>query len=188
MSRIAQTFTLLVAATLMGFTMGSFVHGTAVHGEDTTLEGEVAALKQELTAIRELLPDQAHAMVDVSFHFANLYFAGKERNWDLAQFYLNEVRSHLRWAVRIKPKRPLSSGEELDLAGILGGMESSVLADLEASIKDKDDTRFSSSYTATRENCFACHQAAEKPFLRSRTPVAPPEPMLDFSPAAPVQP
>ena len=35
-------------------------------------------------------------MMDVDYHFANLWFAGQSKNWPLAQFYLNETRAHLR--------------------------------------------------------------------------------------------
>jgi hypothetical protein len=32
--------------------------------------------------------DQAHVMADVGYHFANLWFAVKNGNWPLAQYYL----------------------------------------------------------------------------------------------------
>ena len=38
-------------------------------------------------------------MADVGDHFTNLWFAGKAENWPLADFYLGETKSHLRWAV-----------------------------------------------------------------------------------------
>src|SRR5436190_16073081 len=62
---------------------------------------DVAALKTEVARLRGLVPDQSHAMADVGYHFTNLWFAGEQSNWPLAQFYSDEVRSHLRWAVRI---------------------------------------------------------------------------------------
>src|SRR6266568_2288679 len=33
-------------------------------------------------------PDQSHAMVDVGYHFANLWFAADKGNWPLAKYYL----------------------------------------------------------------------------------------------------
>jgi hypothetical protein len=66
-----------------------------------------AALKSEIDALRALMPSQSHAMMDVDYQFSNLWFAGTNENWPLAQFYLNETRSHLRWAVRIRPVRRL---------------------------------------------------------------------------------
>src|SRR2546427_8391049 len=41
--------------------------------------------------------DQSHVMADVGYHFANLWFAADKQNWPLANYYLSETRSHLRW-------------------------------------------------------------------------------------------
>ncbi len=62
-------------------------------------------LAAEVKALKELIPDQAHIMADVGYHFTNLWFAGTAENWPLADFYLGETKSHLRWAVRAKPMR-----------------------------------------------------------------------------------
>ncbi len=39
-------------------------------------EPTVAQLRDEIEQLKQLLPDQAHAMHDVSGHFTNLWFAG----------------------------------------------------------------------------------------------------------------
>jgi hypothetical protein len=85
---------------------------------------DIAALKAEIEALKALVPSQSHAMADVDYHFSNLWFAAANENWPLAQFYLNETRSHLRWAVRIRPVRRLSTGGEFDLRPMLQGVES----------------------------------------------------------------
>jgi len=77
---------------------------------------EIAQLTADLEQLRGRLPSQSHAMMDVDYHFTNLWFAGQSKNWSLAQFYLDETRSHLRWAVRIIPVRRISGGE-IDLRG-----------------------------------------------------------------------
>ena len=39
----------------------------------------------------------------VAYNFNNLWFAAHAENWPLAQFYANETRVRLRWALRITP-------------------------------------------------------------------------------------
>lgn len=141
---------------------------------------DVASLKAELEALRALVPSQSHAMADVDYHFSNLWFAVGNENWPLAQFYLNETRSHLRWAVRIRPVRRLSTGGEFDLRPMLQGVENSALASLQASLDKRDRNAFERDYRQTMDACFACHQTAEKPFLRPRIPEAPSSRMIDF--------
>ncbi len=178
MLRSKHMMAALSAAFIAGFILRGFLSPAPVHGQETLMTDEVSALKREVAAIRELLPDQAHAMADVSFHFANLYFAGQAENWELAQFYHNEVKSHLRWAVRIKPVRPLSAGGELALQPVLEFMETGVLSQVDQAIKNRQMEDFGVAYEAVRKSCFDCHQAAEKAFLRLRIPLMAPEPML----------
>ena len=78
-------------------------------------------------------------MQDVSYHFSNLWFAGKHKNWDLANFYWSETRSHLHWAVRIIPVRKDNAGAEIKLVDILEGMENGPLKQLGEAIAAHDD-------------------------------------------------
>src|SRR5215472_11171340 len=82
---------------------------TASLAEEPT--AEIARLKAEIEELKARVPSQSHAMMDIDYHFTNLWFAAQSRNWPLAQFYLNETRSHLRWAVRIIPVRRIPGGE-----------------------------------------------------------------------------
>jgi hypothetical protein len=130
------------------------------------------------------LPDQAHAMADVGYHFANLWFAADKQNWPLANYYLGETRSHLKWAVRIHPVRKTSAGTDVDLNGILGAVDNSFLAELGNAITNKDTARFKTAYHETLQGCYACHTACEKPFLRPQVPDAPGVSILNFDPNA----
>ena len=100
----------------------------------------------------------------------------------MAKFYLGETRSHLRWAVRIIPKRKDNAGREVDLVSILKGMENGPLAQLEAVIKAKNYERFAAAYRFTMENCYACHKAADKPYLRPQIPTGPATQIINFDP------
>src|SRR4026209_2507259 len=99
---------------------------------------ELQALTAEIEAIKAKLPDQAHAMQDVGYHFSNLWFAGQNKAWDLANFYWSETKSHLHWAVRIIPVRKDNSGVEIKLVDILEAMEHGPLKQLGEAIVVKD--------------------------------------------------
>jgi len=144
---------------------------------------EIAALKAEVERLKGLVPDQAHAMKDVGYHFANLWFAGSQTNWPLADFYVNETRSHLRWAVRIIPVRKDPRGLELRLADMLDPIEKSSWQHLHDAIAAHDSSRFDSTYREMMNSCYGCHVAVGKPFLRLRIPTQPEAPVIDFSPA-----
>jgi hypothetical protein len=144
---------------------------------------DAAALKTEIEQIKGMLPSQSHTMIDVEYHFANLWFAARAENWPLATFYLNETRGHLNWALRVRPVRKLADGSELDLRPILKGVEEGALATLKTAVDKHDSAAFEPAYRAMLAQCQACHAAAEKPFLRPQIPTAPPSPLIDMRPA-----
>ena len=158
--------------------------GLAAAEEAGEPAAEIARLKDEVERLKGLLPDQAHAMKDVAYHFSNLWFAGQAHNWPLARFYLDETRSHLRWAVRIRPTRRTAAGD-LDLGSILDGLDRSLLTRLRKGIEDQDLAAFAKAYTDTLAGCMACHLAAEKPYLRLRVPEAPEARLIEFSATVP---
>jgi hypothetical protein len=143
---------------------------------------DVAALKAEIERMKTLLPDQSHAMKDVGYHFANLWFAGQHKNWPLAEFYWSETRSHLRWAVRIIPVRKDLEGREIHLTELLAGIEAAAMEPLHATIKDKSTEKFPEAYRQMMSSCYACHLAVGKPFLTLQVPTQPEAPIIQFEP------
>jgi len=145
---------------------------------------EVQDTEIETNSLDEHLPDQSHAMTDVGYHFANLWFAADKRNWPLADYYLSETRSHLKWAVRLHPVRKTKAGAEIDLKGILDSVDNSFLTEIDKAITNKDSAKFKTAYRQTLQGCYACHTACEKPFLRPQVPNAASVSILNFDPAA----
>jgi hypothetical protein len=129
----------------------------------------------------DVLPDQAHVMADIGYHFANLWFAAAQQNWPLARYYVDETRSHLQWAVRIQPIRKTESGTEVDLNGILAAITNGYFPGMEKAIESKDLAGFQTAYRATMVGCYACHSAVGKPFLRLQVPETPAAPIINFS-------
>ena len=169
------------SALILGAVVGLGVVAAAEQGNELK-QDDVSMLKAEVTRLKGLVPDQSHAMSDVGYHYANLWFAGSSENWPLAQFYSDEVRSHLRWAVRIIPKRKDAEGREIDLSGILTGLETSTLRDLDLAVREKDKGKFAAAYKAQLEGCMACHKATNKPYLRLRVPERADAGMIEFRP------
>jgi hypothetical protein len=142
---------------------------------------EIAALRKEIETLKGKVPDQSHAMKDVAYHFTNLWFAGQKQNWALAKFYLDETRSHLKWAVRIIPVRKIKGGD-LDLTAMLAGVDQAAFVPLQKTIDAGSLPEFSTAYRQTLDACYSCHAAAEKPFLRLHIPEQPEARIIEFAP------
>jgi hypothetical protein len=188
-----RSFTSVLLILAAGFAVG-LIASTAwnpvippatAHGEQPKTEQQAApSIRDELEQIKGKLPGQAHAMMDVSYHFANLWFAVQRGNWPLAQFYFNETRSHLRWAIRIIPVRKDSQGQEIKLPEILAAVENSPLKQLESAIQAQDREKFVAAYDFTLTGCYSCHKAVDKPYLTLKVPDHPADAMIDFNPLA----
>ena len=61
------------------------------------------SLPAEVAQLRALVPSNSHIMMDVQFHWTNLWFAGRKRNWPLALYFFNESRGHIQWLIRKSP-------------------------------------------------------------------------------------
>jgi cytochrome c553 len=142
------------------------------------------ALAARIEILEGLIPDQAHIMADVGDHFTNLWFAGRAGNWPLADFYLGETRSHLRWAVRRIPVRKDNQGREVKLGAILEAFENSQLTALKKAVDGKDGAAFERVYRESLTVCYSCHKASDKPYLRPQIPTEPETRIMNFDPKA----
>ena len=162
---------------------GKFLAGALVPQARAQTNLSTTASPEEEKTMSGRLPDQAHAMADVGYHFANLWFAADQQNWPLASYYLGETRSHLRWAVQIHPVRQVGTAE-VDLRGISDAVDNTLLAGIGKTIGAKDIQGFKTAYRNTLEGCYACHKACQKPYLRPQVPSAVGAPILNFDPNA----
>jgi hypothetical protein len=60
-----------------------------------------------------------------------------------------------------------------------------LLTDLQRAIDDRERDRFTSAYTQALDGCYACHQAAEKPYLRPHIAAQSEVQIIRFDPTLP---
>ncbi|HEX3997317.1 MAG TPA: hypothetical protein VHX65_02090 [Pirellulales bacterium] len=142
----------------------------------------LASLAADTELLKAKATDQSHVMMDVSFQFANVWFAGQHANWDLADFFLGETDEHLHWAVRVIPVRKDSAGKEVILKDILQAIDNSPMKQLKAAVKAKDKVAFEKAYRFMLEGCYSCHKAVSKPYLHPQIPTEPATPIINFDP------
>jgi hypothetical protein len=171
----------ILAGLLVGLPASLSLAQGAPDDKPNTTADEIAALKAENERLKGLVPSQSHAMMDVAYHFTNLWFAGAHENWPLAQFYFNETRSHIRWAIRIVPVRKTGAGE-VRLEEIFTPFDSSMLAQIQKTITAKDGKGFKVAYQGALGGCNGCHAASDKPFLHVKIPDQPEARIIDFDP------
>jgi hypothetical protein len=171
---------LLVAA--LGLA-AAFLGGCRGVSTATAATGGTAALA-DIERLKTLVPSQSHSMADVGFHWSNLWFAGEQKNWPLAQFYFDEARQHIQWTIRIRPIRKDPEGRDVDLPAIFQAVDSTTFAAVKIAIVRQDKAQFESAYRQALDGCYSCHKSSGKPYLRPIVPTAPAQTIIDFSPDA----
>ena len=140
---------------------------------------------QEIATLRQLVPTNSTIMMDVQFHWTNLWFAGRRRNWPLAQYYFNESRNHIQQLVRKNPTiRNAQDGTDVELQGIFDGIDTSSLAMVKSAIEKKDGPEFDKNYRLMLESCYACHKSVGRPYLRPQMPTAQVQTIVNMDPNA----
>lgn len=187
-SATAAALLAFLAGTVSGLALSDSAAGrsqAALAQEDAEHPAaDVGALAAEVERLKKVVPDQAHAMRDVDYHFTNLWFAAQQSNWPLAQFYFGETRSHLRWAVRIIPVRKDTAGQDIKLEEILQAVENTPLKQLDEAIQAQDHNAFVAAYELMLTGCYACHKASDKPYLRPHIPEHAATSIINFDPKA----
>jgi hypothetical protein len=138
----------------------------------------------DLTRLKAVVPSQSHAMADVGFHWTNLWFAGQQKNWPLAQFYFDEARQHIQWTIQIRPIRKDLEGRDVDLPAIFQAVDASTFAAVKIAIERKDSAQFETAYKGALDGCYSCHKSSGKPYLHPIVPTAPAQTIIDFRPDA----
>lgn len=143
-----------------------------------------AQAQTDLAYLKQIRPGQAHTMIDVGYHTANMWFAAQKRHWPLARFYFNETRQHILWTVQVRPVRQDADGKPVELKAIFEAIDTSALATLKTAIEKKDAKEFDAAYRHLLEACYSCHKASSMPFLRPMIPLSPEQSIINTDPNA----
>lgn len=147
---------------------------------------DLKAMEGDVTRLKALVPSNSHIMMDVQWHWTNLWFAARAKNWALAQYQFNEARGHIQWLIKKSPTMK-SSGpekEEVNIEGIFEGIDTSSLADVKAAIAAKDSVKFAAAYKTMLESCYSCHKSVGRPYLKPMIPTAQVQSVLNMDPDA----
>jgi hypothetical protein len=143
------------------------------------------SLPAEVAQLKLLVPSNSHIMMDVQFHWTNLWFAGRKKNWPLAQYFFNETRGHIQWLIRKSPIiRNQVDQMDVDISGIFDGIDTSSLAAVKTAIEKQDSLQFAATYKTMLESCYACHKSIGRPYIRPMIPQTSVMPLLNFDPNA----
>lgn len=156
----------------------------AASAQQGNSQERLAVLQGDVAHLKDLTPPHSHPMVEAGMFAANLWFAGEKKNWPLAGYFLNETRNRIRWEVHLNPGPKGADGNPVDMQSIFDGVDSGSLTKVRKAIDAKDSAAFAVEYKNLLRDCYSCHKAALRPYLRPMVPVSGAQPILNLDPNA----
>ena len=133
-------------------------------------EDHVARLEKQIDSLTQRMdssyaPGLGEFMISIQMHHSKLWFAGKNGNWELANFELGEIREALDDINHYNKDRP----EIRELPMIYSPLDS-----MRNAIFTKDPKAFNRSYIFLTNTCNNCHQVTKHGFNKIKIPDTPP--------------
>jgi len=172
------------AADRVGYPGALFPTVAAQQGRAAAPPPTLESLAADVAQLKAIQPSNSHIMMDVQFHWTNLWFAAQKKDWEFAQYQFNEMRGHIQWLMRKSPIIRGQDGMDVDVKSIFDAVDTSSLADVKAAIEKKDSVKFAAAYKTMIESCYSCHKAVGRPYLRPMIPTAPAMTVINLDPKA----
>jgi hypothetical protein len=123
----------------------------------------------DLATAKDLVPGLGEYMTTIQLHAAKLWFAAKASNWELATYELHELEETMEAARKLNIEK-----NGVKISNVLDAVLQTQIAQLEESIKRKNQIDFQKSYDETLSACNGCHTEAGYKFIQIVRPTAPP--------------
>jgi hypothetical protein len=116
-------------------------------------------------------------MIMTQIRHAKLWLAGDVRNWDLADYQIDELKEGLEDVVKHFPVY-----KDMPVGQMIETTVMAPIAEVEKAIKARDRAKFVSAFDKLTEACNTCHKAANRGFIVVQRPASSTFPNQSFAP------
>jgi len=111
-------------------------------------------------------PGLGDMMSTVQHHHTKLWFAGINKNWELAEFEVNELQETFDSISEYH-------GDEFDVGKLIPEIIKPRLKETANAIGKKDVVAFKEQYRELSSGCNSCHETTEHEFIKIKAPTQP---------------
>lgn len=102
----------------------------------------------------------SRTMVEVSYRYQELYWAGQDKNWGYAEYQREHIVEALEQGFMRRPEHEESAQSFINVA----------LPNIEKAIQAEDQQVFSEAFTNLTSTCYTCHQMEDVAFMTITEP------------------
>src|ERR1700756_2243028 len=136
-----------------------------------------AMLADAQTAKEPFEPGLGEFMTATQLRHAKLWFAGKNSNWDLAAYEIDEIKEGLEDAAKLHP-----TFDNVPVAEMIKSIIDPRIERLEKAVEAKNSAQFVAAFDELTAGCNSCHAGAGKRFIRIQRPTELPVSNQNFAP------
>jgi hypothetical protein len=133
------------------------------------LQASLKSVQTDLASAKELAPGLGEYMTTIQLHAAKLWFAAKANNWELAAYELHELEETMETVKKLNVEK-----NGVKISNVMDAVLKTQIAQLEDTIKTKNQSQFQKSYDETLSACNGCHTESGHRFIQIVRPTAPP--------------
>jgi hypothetical protein len=143
---------------------------------------KAAAAAQQPLVILDFKPTLSDLMtMMIQPRHIKLWAAAQQKNWTLAAFELNEMRSAFDKIAATIPKYP-QPGTQVDLGPTFQSLMGPKIQQVNGALAAQNPTQFATAFNDLTTQCNGCHEALNHPYLVIKVPAAESYPNQDFRP------
>lgn len=117
-------------------------------------------LEEKLETITNHLRGFDMAMVETGYRHVELYWAGRDENWDYAAYQVQKLQLAIERGLERRPARAASAQQYLEQA----------LPSMEKAVQERDTELFNREFEIFTQSCNACHHAEQVPHFNVQIP------------------
>ena len=122
-------------------------------------------------------PNLIDFMITIQNHHAKLWYAGNARNWELADYQVDELKETLEDAGKLIPDY-----KGVPVRSMIDNLAMPPIEGIEGAIKAKDLTKFVAAYDKLTSACNSCHEGSKRSFIVIQRPAGTAFPNQSFAP------
>jgi hypothetical protein len=127
-------------------------------GTNDWLEGSE---NQKIETLAKHLRGFDMAMVETGYRYQELYWAGKDENWEYADYQIEKLRIAIENGLERRPNRAKSAEHFLNVA----------LPEMNKAVEQKDTAIFNENFQMLTNSCIACHAMEKVPHFTVKKPL-----------------
>lgn len=144
--------------------LGFLLYGCPGHTPDNDPAGPDGWLtgdsQEKFDTIARQLGGFSVAMQEVGYRYIELYWAGRDGNWDYAAYQAAKIGSAIEDGIERRPGRAESSARFLNNA----------LPEMQDAIGTHNRDTFMQEFNSFTQSCNTCHEAEDVPFITIEPP------------------